>query len=436
MQARGLFFQIRSRLSLAVDSLRESRRGASSIMFAMCFVPTMCAAGLAIDYAQISAARTRLQAAVDAAVLAGVLHPSGVRNAIALNTFEGQKPRSMAYNTTPGIGETPDGAFEATVTGTVSNQMMQLLGIPFTDITVRARAAFPRTDESCILSLGGGLVTGEDSMTFNGGSNLDLAGCTLQSNTSMVCNGNTTAADLSLAVGIAAKCTNAVSSTLPVPDIHAAIASHISRECGVSSWSNLVWTPASRPGFPKVVTVTYADRDEHHVCGSLTLSGAGTLAGVSTTRDTVIVVENGALVVDKNALISAPRTAFVMVGTAGARHDIDFPQGAGAAASLSVTPPLAESNPWRSVALYQDPSLTGNVDMSWGPGTSIYIDGLIYFPNANLTMSGSGNSNSSDCTKLVVRTLTSNGSFNFSQSDSGCETIGLRQHRVSARLLY
>jgi hypothetical protein len=86
--------------------------------------------------------------------------------------------------------------------------------------------------------------------------------------------------------------------------------------------------------------------------------------------------------------------------------------------------------------MYQDPSLTTNVDLSWGPGASLTADGVLYFPNANMTMSGSGASNNSSCTKLVVNTLTTNGSFNFSQSDNGCKFIDMQKYTSPARLIY
>ena len=160
------------------------------------------------------------------------------------------------------------------------------------------------------------------------------------------------------------------------------------------------------------------------------------MTGTSTAKDTVIVVENGALTIAKDADITATRATFVLTGSvAAASHTIDFPQGNGQEAALRITPSKASTDPWRGIAMYQDPALTTNVDMTWGPGSSVYVDGIMYFPKASLTMSGAGNSNSSLCTKLAVNKLTTNGSFNFSQTDSGCTDINMRQYESPPRLI-
>ena len=236
--------------------------------------------------------------------------------------------------------------------------------------------------------------------------------------------------------GTATGCNNPVSGAPEIGDVYAATASNITRECSTSSYSNLTWTPTSMPAAPKVVTVVKGDRTEYHVCGTLTLSGSGALLNTSTSADTIIVVENGALILDTDAAVNAQRTTFVITATnTSASHIIDFPNGNGQVASLTISPPKTSSNPWRGMALYQDPALTTNINMTWGPGASLYVDGVMYFPRASLTMHGAGNSNSLGCTKLAVNTFTNNGSFNLTQSTSACSEIGMTQYTAAGRLI-
>jgi Flp pilus assembly protein TadG len=415
--------------------LVHEEAGAVTVVAGLSLIPMIAGVGLSVDYARITAAQTKIRAALDSALLAGALQSNSSRDSVATQAFDAQKPNGFGIVDQPSFATSADNlTYSGSVTATIDNHIMQLFGFATTAVSIQATAAMPVYDQSCILGLAKGLNVGDDALTFNGGSNLDLKGCTLQSNASMVCNG-TIAADKSMAVGSVSKCANSKSDSLPVPDIYATIASNITKQCGVSAFNNLTWDSTSMPSSPKMFTITSSDRVEYHVCGSLTLEGSGPLFQTSDTRDSIIVIENGSLLVAADAAVVATRTAFVMTGRVGS-HELSFPQGSGHSAGLTISPPRDSSDPWKGIALYQDPSLTTDVDMSWGPGSSISADGVLYFPNAALTMSGSGNSNNSNCTKLVVNTLRANGSYDFSQSESGCAYINMKQYAAPARLIY
>jgi hypothetical protein len=72
----------------------------------------------------------------------------------------------------------------------------------------------------------------------------------------------------------------------------------------------------------------------------------------------VIVIENGGLIVANNAAITALRTAIVLTGNNAYGSAIDFPNGNGKSATLTISPPTNASNPWQGFSLYQDPALT------------------------------------------------------------------------------
>jgi hypothetical protein len=176
-----------------------------------------------------------------------------------------------------------------------------------------------------------------------------------------------------------------------------------------------------------MITVAKSGYTEYHICGNLTLSGNGTMAGLTTSADSVIIVENGSLSVANNANITAPQTTFVLAGSNSGNHAVTFPNGNGKSGTLSIEPSKSSANPWKGVALYQDPKLTANVDMTWGPGANLKADGLIYFPNSNFTMNGNGLSNNTRCTKFAVNTFTSNGNIDLSFLDTGCAALGVVQ---------
>jgi hypothetical protein len=178
------------------------------------------------------------------------------------------------------------------------------------------------------------------------------------------------------------------------------------------------------------VTVQLADRIEYHVCGSLTLSGTGSLTGSSPALDTIIVIENGSLTLASNANISATRTAIVLTGNNSVSSTIDFPNGNGHSASLTLSPPTASTNPWAGISLYQDPSLTFRVDSSWGPGATFAADGVVYMPNASLSLGGNASSASTGCTKIVANQITMGGAIDVRQTPTGCDTLKVKQWSV------
>ena len=128
------------------------------------------------------------------------------------------------------------------------------------------------------------------------------------------------------------------------------------------------------PSGSGVISVVQNGYTEYHICGTLTLSGTGSFA---PNTDAIIVIENGSLVLSNNANVSLARSSIVLTGNNTAASNIQFPNGNGHAAALSMSPPTASNDPWQGVAMYQDPSLTNSVDDSWGPGATLNMDGLV-----------------------------------------------------------
>ena len=76
----------------------------------------------------------------------------------------------------------------------------------------------------------------------------------------------------------------------------------------------------------------------------------------------MIVIENGRLIIGNNASIQTSRVAFALTGDNIKASSIEFPNSKGKAATLSLAPPTGLNNPWRGVSVYQDPTLTFQVN--------------------------------------------------------------------------
>jgi hypothetical protein len=179
-------------------------------------------------------------------------------------------------------------------------------------------------------------------------------------------------------------------------------------------------------GTIKISQPTYT---EYHICGDLSLSGTGVLAGTSASADTVIIVENGKISISNNAKVSTMRTTLVLTGVSTYASYLDFPNGNGQSATLSLSPSTSADNPWHGVALFQNPLLTTSVNNDWGPGATFTADGLVYLPHSVVQLRGVANSGNYRCSKFAVYQFQTNGSaaLSFAQTDDGCAAIRLNQ---------
>jgi hypothetical protein len=96
--------------------------------------------------------------------------------------------------------------------------------------------------------------------------------------------------------------------------------------------------------------------------------------------------------------------------------------------ALDITAPT--SGNWSGVAIYQDPNLTTNVDISAAGNSPAWnISGLVYLPHSSVTLSGavSKSSQGSSCFALVVDNITINGTGSIFANDNQCSSAGVTQ---------
>jgi hypothetical protein len=404
----------------------QAEDGNVAVIFGLATIPILTGLGMAIDYSRAAVARTSLQGALDSAVIAGAKDGTSGWTTTATDIFKGNlQAKSIAFND-PSFSKTGT-TYSGTANAPVPTSILGIVGINSIAVNVSSTVeSAPEGDNSCILTLDKGAPKSDVSMKLNGAPNINLAGCSIRSNTSMTCNGHDGNATKSYAAGSTSGCANPVAGASIVPDIYSGLASNISKECG-SLKTGFSWVPGVTPTGAQVKLVNRTGYTEYHICGNLTFSTSGSLFGASPSGDTVIVVENGSIIVDDKVSLTAMRATFVMTGDNNSSATIEFPNGNGKAASLTVSPSTNTSNPWSAVSVYLDPALTKNVDNTWGPGASFNADGLVYLANSNLTTNGNAGSSNSKCTKMVLNSLTTNGSLDLNFSQQNCTQLGLKQ---------
>jgi hypothetical protein len=164
-------------------------------------------------------------------------------------------------------------------------------------------------------------------------------------------------------------------------------------------------------------TGTYTISGYKIACGDQQLIGNTTINGG------VLVIENGQLDTNGYTLSGNPLTiVFSGSNSSSSQH---VPSGGG---GLNIAAPT--SGTWSGVAIYQDPALTTNVNISSAGNSPTWnITGLVYLPHAAVILSGSAGASTSGakCFMLVVDHLTINGTGSVLANDTECVQAGLNQ---------
>ena len=107
------------------------------------------------------------------------------------------------------------------------------------------------------------------------------------------------------------------------------------------------------------------------------------------------------------------------------------PTGGG---TLNIAAPT--SGAWSGVAIYQNPSLTTNVNISAAGNSPTWnLSGLVYLPHSSVTLSGAANKSSTGqtCFTMVVDNITINGTGSIFANDTQRQAAGLTQPQSAGR---
>src|SRR3954454_4754932 len=96
-----MFMRMRIALRKSCRRLKRDREGSVVTTFALALIPVVGLVGAAVDYSAANNARTSLQVALDAALIAGAKDGSADWATTALNTFNANLTAKLAANVTP-----------------------------------------------------------------------------------------------------------------------------------------------------------------------------------------------------------------------------------------------------------------------------------------------------------------------------------------------
>ncbi len=442
-------------LRRAADFLRGRRANVAPLV-ALMLVPTIGSLSLGGEVSSWFMINRAMQNAADSAAVAAATNadatndggavpmPRYKREALAVTSSYGftNGANNVAVTAT-NTAACPDGSGNKCYQVTI-NQPVQIYLVGITgyrgDTTLNGQPAKTINATSiarppvvplkfCIFSTATGNQSGIRS---NGGSKVDLTGCNVMSNSNARCNGSNLLATFGVAVGSSDCGITPIPDSAALADPYSLLAANIpANPCSPAGSKTSYPQEPGKNGTPlpssNLLTGSLTWPATKFFCGDVQLTGNVNLTTASP--GTVMVIENGRLDLNGFTLATQPGSALTIIFTGPTVASLSpshFPTGGG---DLNINGPT--SGQWSGVTIYQDPNLPSGagIDVSYSGNSPTWnLTGLVFFSNANITMSGAvGKSgNGYNCFVLVDYTLLINGTGSvFANPLSECQSAGL-----------
>jgi Flp pilus assembly protein TadG len=429
----------------ALEHLRQligNRDGAAIVVIGLAMPILIGVMGLATEVSYWHLHQRTMQNAADAAAIAAgtAANSDYVSEAKAVTSqygfTDGQGNISVSVSNPATASGCTRKCYVVTISDAVPLLLSQIVGFhgnttvdgrPMNNITTSAVATSSGAYTYCVLALAG---SGKQGLSANGASKADLNGCNTMSNTTANCNGHDLNASVGNAHGNNSGCGNVQNSNVPVAaDPYSGLAAYIP----VNTCTSYPQEPAKTNDPPLPVsnqwsgTVTLSGNTI--VCGDQQLTGNTT---INAESGAVLVIENGQLDTNGYTLRTASGSALTIVFTGSSNPSYEhIPTGNG---TLDIAAPT--SGVWSGVAIYQDPTLTKNIDIAAAGNSPTWnISGLVYLPHSSVTLSGAVNKSGygASCFVLVVDNLTINGTGSIFAHDTQCVSGGLTAPQGGSR---
>ena len=382
--------------------LIADQRGAVAPIFALILVPMVGLGGAAIDYARAAAARTAMQATLDATALmiakdALLLQPSQVspratelfNGAFGRDDLQGLQISATIANSSGGT------TVSASAGGSLATTFMHLLGRSSVDIAARASVVTASDGFGCVLSLNP-LASG--AATAQGSTTVKLNGCSLYDNSN-----DSTALTVGGSASVSADFVGVVGG--------------ISSSAGITATNGIRTgiAPVADP-YADVVIPGYGGCDQHNYTAKNTVTinpgvycgGIGVNANaVLTLNPGMYFIDGGAFTVNGGATVSG--SGVTLVFTSKSQRDWATVTINGNA-NVNLTP--MTYGPTRGIVILADRNTPNGTAFKFNGGASQYFGGAIYVPTGAITFAG-GADTATSCTQIIGDTVTFVGNSNL-----------------------
>jgi hypothetical protein len=406
-----------------VRCLRKDERGAVSVMMGLLLIPLVGALGVGFEVSNWYMTARGMQNAADAAAIAAATNAGSNYDveakavAAQYGFVNGVNNISIAVSNTAACPAGGTTCYSVTISGFMPLLLSQIVGYRG-DATLNGAAAkqlgstamatHPTTARDfCMLALG------PQGIRANGAPKANMA-CNIMSNTGSTCNGGNLGAPISAAHNTNNGCGVKGYSNVPaITDAYASLATNIPADTCSSYPQEPGKNGPALPASNQWSGSKSLPTGDTKVCGDLKLTGDVTIDTPLGGSGAVLTIFNGQLDTNGYSITTSNGSALTVVfsGTNSGSYTHAPTDGTGGSGKLDIAAPT--TGPWKGVALYQDPKLTNGVDIAAAGNSPVWdITGLVYLPNASVTLSGAVNKAGfgKSCFAITVKDITVNGS--------------------------
>jgi Flp pilus assembly protein TadG len=412
-----------------LERLCDDQRGAGVVALGIALPVLAGIAGIGVEVGLWYTQKRDLQVAADASAVAGAFELARSNEAHINTAAIAQAAKNgvtAGSDTTIVVTPSTSGATGSVVVQ-VTKQVPRLFSAIFMEgavnIAARATASVEITGDACALALD---ETVSQALLIQGSSSVTMPTCTLAANSrhasavSISGSASLTAESLWSAGGINTGGSAAI--TLPggqldhmwsVADPYAALTIPSFGACDFhnKTYSNIATT---------IGPAVY--------CGGLTF---GANSQVTLEPGTYYIV-NGDLTMNAQSVVrcncSGQQGVTFVLTTSGAVSQIGRVVINGGA-DVQLTAPSDPNDAFVGVLIYQDRRATSTAVNKLNGGSTMTLTGAIYTPAQAAEWSGNNGSASSNCTRIIAKTVSFIG--NSELNNSGCEAMGVKPIEVT-----
>ena len=395
---------------LARRFLRQCR-GSAVPTFAIAMVPMVALVGAAVDYSRANNIRSQMQAALDAAVLAGARNDTASWIQTARNTFSAVFQPNGISSPTPSFVLNGDGSFTGTANAMVPTDFLGSFGISAVNVKATTTAMLAPTSpqsEYCLLALN---LTAAQSMKVAGNGNITITApsCVMQVNSNsgdaVDLSGN---ADVSTTDNcfVGSLRTADHSSISPAPDavcktLPDPFANYQKPTVGPCTYGGDSGQPSYSLSGNKTVTLSPGV-----YCGGMNFSGNVNVTFDSSTNNGLFIIKDGAIT-ESGGTFTGNGVTFLLTGSnAGVQMS--------GQANWHLIAPVA--GPMAGFVMFLDPngpSGAAAASSQLSGQSELYFEGVVYLPKQLVTITGTAEAFApSPWTSFIADTfqITGNGS--------------------------
>lgn len=391
-------------------SFFRDRKGSVTPLLALSIIPLVGSVGAAVDYSRGNAARTAMQAALDATaiMLARQSQQNSEPTQNATSYFNANFSHPEVHNVQVNATSSPVAggtSFNLSATGSLAADFLSLLGIPTLNLSVNSGAVAVSDGLGCVLSLN---RSAAGAITAQGSTSVNLNGCSLYDNsdspTALTVGGSATLSALSIGV---------------VGDISGSAG--ITTTQGIRTHVGWVEDPYSYDSFPNFFACTEQNFTAKSAvtinpgvyCGGMKLN-----AGANVTLNPgIYYLDGGSLTVNGGATLSGSGVTLVFTKKNSSSYATAVINGS---ATVNLTPP--KSGPTAGIVVFGDRGIPVGTTFKFNGGATQYLGGAIYVPTGAITYAG-GAGTSTSCTQIIGDTVSFTGNSSLAIN---CSSYGTK----------